>query len=173
MHKLLSARIFHYCRGFQPSKMVEMYSAKTLSTCSLYHKRWGHSRLGLHKHPCGIQSHPASLQVSNSDHMSVRMIPWYRTVLKPTKPCQKKIRVWPEGSSAVLQHCFEHTDWDMFREAASCGNKIDLQEYADSVTSDINKCTQDLTVTRAAIVCASQKPWLTAEVWARLRTRGF
>ncbi|KAM8846109.1 uncharacterized protein ACB058_012558 [Synchiropus picturatus] len=68
----------------------------------------------------------------------------YRPRVKVTKPTKKRIRVWPEGSSVALQDCFSTTDWNMFKEAATINNTVDLQEYTETVTAYIRKCIDDL-----------------------------
>lgn len=51
----------------------------------------------------------------------------------------KQVRNWSEVAISPLQDCFEHTDWNMFREAATYHNIIDLEEYTASVTGYISK----------------------------------
>ncbi|XP_052410179.1 uncharacterized protein LOC127956360 [Carassius gibelio] len=89
----------------------------------------------------------------------------YRPLIKVAKPVHKQIKVWPEGSSEVLQDCFNTTDWDMFKQAAIFNNTTDLQEYSETVTAYINKCIDDVTVTKTITVRANQKPWMTGEVY--------
>nr|XP_055074620.1 uncharacterized protein LOC129454148 [Misgurnus anguillicaudatus] len=106
-----------------------------------------------------------------SDHLCVLLAPAYRPVVKRSRPVQKTIRVWPEGAVAALQDCFECTDWDMFKEAASYDQQTCLDEYTDSVTGYIEKCIEDVTVLRTVTTRANQKPWLTAETRALLRAK--
>ncbi len=107
-----------------------------------------------------------------SDHISVMLIPAYRPLLKLTKPVQKLITIWPENATSTLQDCFQCTDWNMFKEAATYNNHTDLQEYTETVTAYIKKCMDDLTVTKTITTRANQKPWMTAEVRGLLKTRG-
>ena len=44
---------------------------------------------------------------------------------------------WPEGAISALQDCFECTDWQMFREAATTNGSTDLEEDTASVTGFI------------------------------------
>ncbi len=60
-------------------------------------------------------------------------MPAYRPLAKVIKPVHKQIQVWPEGSSEALQDCFDITDWDMFKQAATYNNTTDLQEYSETV----------------------------------------
>lgn len=78
--------------------------------------------------------------------------------------------MWPEGATSALQDCSDHTDWNMFKEAATCDKHINLEEYAASVTGYISKCIDDVTVSKSITTRANQKPWLTTEVRALLKT---
>ncbi|KAI2645940.1 hypothetical protein H4Q32_025291 [Labeo rohita] len=92
-------------------------------------------------------------------------------ILLCTKPVQKQITVWPDDATSTLQDCFQCTDWNMFREAATYNNHTDLHEYTDTVTAYIKKCIDDVTVTKTITTRANQKPWMTAEVRGLLKTR--
>ncbi|KAI4902382.1 hypothetical protein NFI96_005631 [Prochilodus magdalenae] len=95
----------------------------------------------------------------------------YRPLLTSSKPAEKQTRTCPEGAVSALQDCPECTDWNMFREAATVNHHISLEEYAESMTGYMSKCVEDVTVTRNITTRANQKPWLTREVHAHLRTR--
>ncbi|KAK2918691.1 hypothetical protein Q8A73_003062 [Channa argus] len=99
------------------------------------------------------------------------LMPAYRPLIKVAKPVKKQIQVWPEGSSEALQDCFDTTDWDMFKQAATYNNTTDLQEYAETVSAYINKCINDVTVKKTITVRANQKPWMTEDVYRLLKTR--
>ncbi|KAI5611468.1 gastrula zinc finger protein XlCGF28.1-like [Silurus asotus] len=71
-----------------------------------------------------------------SDHCSVMLIPAYRPLIRRSKPVLKQVKTWPEGATSALQDCFECTDWDMFREAATYGDSINLEEYTSSVITN-------------------------------------
>ncbi|KAK3569657.1 hypothetical protein QTP86_002644 [Hemibagrus guttatus] len=58
------------------------------------------------------------LHLGYSDHISVMLIPAYRSLVRCSKPVLKLVKTWPEGAISALQDCFECTDWDMFRESA-------------------------------------------------------
>ncbi len=81
------------------------------------------------------------------------------------------ITIWPENATSTLQDCFQCTDWNMFKEAATYNNHTDLQEYTVTVTAYIKKCMDDVTVTKTITTRANQKPWMTAEVRGLLKTR--
>ncbi len=106
-----------------------------------------------------------------SDHITVMLMPAYRPLVKVIKPIHKQIQVRPEGSSEALQDCFDTTDWNMFKQAATYNNTTDLQEYTETVTAYITKCIDDVTVTKTITVRANQKPWLTGEVYRLLKAR--
>ncbi len=106
-----------------------------------------------------------------SDHITVMLMPAHRPLVKVIKPIHKQIQVWPEGSSEALQDCFDTTDWNMFKQAATYNNTTDLQEYSETVTAYITKCIDDVTVTKTITVRANQKPWLTGEVYRLLKAR--
>ncbi len=106
-----------------------------------------------------------------SDHISVMLIPAYRPLLKLAKPVQKLITIWPDDATSTLQDCFQCTDWNMFKEAATYNNHTDLHEYTETVTAYIKKCIDDVTVTKTITTRANQKPWMTAEVRGLLKTR--
>ena len=48
-----------------------------------------------------------------------------------------------DEATAALHDCFECTDWQMFRDAASQDNNI-LESYTSSMTSYISKCANDV-----------------------------
>ena len=56
-----------------------------------------------------------------------------------------------------------HTDWNIFRRATSYDLHIDIEEYAEAVTSYIAKCTEDVTIIKTFTARANQKPWMTTE----------
>ncbi len=91
-----------------------------------------------------------------SDHITVMLMPAYRPLVKVIKPIHKQIQVWPEKSSEALQDCFDTTDWNMFKQAATYNNTADLQEYTETVTAYITKCIDDVTVTKTITVWANQ-----------------
>ncbi|KAK3570813.1 hypothetical protein QTP86_027627, partial [Hemibagrus guttatus] len=106
-----------------------------------------------------------------SEHISVMLIPAYRPLVRCSKLVLKLVKTWPEGAISALQDCFECTDWDMLREAATKGNTTDLEEYTSSVTSYIGKCIDDVTISKSITTRSNQKPWMTAKVHALLKSR--
>ncbi|KAM7374814.1 hypothetical protein PAMP_007451 [Pampus punctatissimus] len=59
----------------------------------------------------------------------------------------------------------------MFKQAATYNHQINIQEYSDTVTAYISKCTADVTDTKTIMVRTNQKPWLTGEVHRLLKAR--
>ncbi|KAK3560673.1 hypothetical protein QTP86_014520, partial [Hemibagrus guttatus] len=106
-----------------------------------------------------------------SDHISVILIPAYRPLFRRSNQVLKQVKTWPAGAISALQDGFECTDWNMFREAATNGDSINLEEYTTSVTSYISKCIDDVTVFKTITTRSNQKPWMTAEVRALLKLR--
>ncbi len=63
-----------------------------------------------------------------------------------------------DEATAALQDCFECTDWQMFKDAATQENHIDLEEYTSSVTSYISKCADDVVKIRTVKSFPNEKP---------------
>ena len=71
----------------------------------------------------------------------------------------------------ILQDCFKCTDWNMFKAAATYNDHTNIDEYAMSVTAYINKCMEDVSVTKNNITRANQKPWMPDEACKMLKAR--
>ncbi|KAM9823318.1 uncharacterized protein ACBT44_008128 [Syngnathus typhle] len=99
------------------------------------------------------------------------LLPAYRQMVRASRPVRKRVRVWPEGASDALCDCFGSTDWDMFRRAATCDDRTDIEEYTDSVSFYIRKCIDDVTHSKSIVTRANRKPWLTGAVFRLLRAR--
>ncbi len=102
-----------------------------------------------------------------SDHSSVLLLPAYRQKLKREAPALRTIQCWSDQSDAILQDCFDHVDWDMFRAASD----DDIEEYSDSVTCFIRKCIEDVIPTKTIRIYPNQKPWINSDVRAALSAR--
>ncbi|KAK2920678.1 hypothetical protein Q8A73_000163 [Channa argus] len=59
----------------------------------------------------------------------------------------------------------------MFREAATNGDSINLEEYTSTVTSYISKCVDDVTISKTITTRSNRKPWINANVCALLKQR--
>ncbi len=102
-----------------------------------------------------------------SDHSSVLLLPAYRQKLKREAPALRTIQCWSDQSDAILQDCFDHVDWDMFRAASD----DDIEAYSDSVTCFIRKCVEEVVPTKTIRVYPNQKPWINSDVRAALSAR--
>ncbi|KAK3567255.1 hypothetical protein QTP86_015546 [Hemibagrus guttatus] len=107
--------------------------------------------------------------LGNSDHCYVDYSIQTARQTPKTRVSLKQVNIWQTRSISALQDCFECTDWNMFREAATNGDSINLEEYTTSVTSYIGKCIDDVTVSKTITTRSNQKPWMTAEVRALLK----
>uniref|UniRef100_A0A669CU71 Reverse transcriptase domain-containing protein n=1 Tax=Oreochromis niloticus TaxID=8128 RepID=A0A669CU71_ORENI len=99
------------------------------------------------------------------------LMPAYRQRVKVIKPVTKEVRVWPQEATSALQDCFGSTDWNIFKEAATYNNIIDIEEYTDTVSSYITKCIDDVTQMKSITTRANRKPWLTGDVHRLLKAR--
>ncbi len=104
---------------------------------------------------------------SKSDHSSVLLLPAYRQKLKGEAPALRTVQCWSDQSDAILQDCFDHVDWDMFRAASD----EDIEEYSDSVTCFIRKCIEDVIPTKTISIYPNQKPWINSDVRSALSAR--
>ena len=102
-----------------------------------------------------------------SDHNSVLLLPAYRQKLKREPASTREVRIWSEDADFMLQDCFQHTDWEMFRHAS--GNNIN--EFSDSVVGFISKCIDDVVPKKTVRTYPNQKPWINSDVRSALRAR--
>ncbi len=102
-----------------------------------------------------------------SDHSSVLFLPAYRLKLKREAPALRTIQCWSDHSDTILQDCFDHVDWDMFRAASD----DDIESYSDAVMCFIRKCIEDVVPTKTVCIYPNQKTWINIEVRAALSAR--
>ena len=102
-----------------------------------------------------------------SDHSSILLLPAYRQKLKREAPALRTIQCWSDQSDAILQDCFDHVDWDMFRAASD----DDIEAYSETVTCFIRKCVEDVVPTKTIHIYPNQKPWINSDVRAALSAR--
>ncbi|KAI4894684.1 hypothetical protein NFI96_032406 [Prochilodus magdalenae] len=176
---IVRCRPFYLPREFTAVLIISVYippgaTAKDAlfipPTCELRYERSDTLDLVYTNIPSAYRAEPRP-HLGYSDHISVMLIPAYRPLVRQSKPVLKQVRTWPSGAISALQDCFEHTDWQMFREAATYSTTTDLEEYTSSVTSYISKCIDDVTVSKTITTRPNQKPWMTAEVHALLKAR--
>lgn len=103
-----------------------------------------------------------------SDHITIMLRPAYTTRVRAISPTKKKVRVWPKGASSALEDCFNTTDWDIFKQAATHNDHIGIEEYTETVTAYITKCMDDVTHSKTITVRANQKPWLTGWLYRHM-----
>ncbi len=101
-----------------------------------------------------------------SDHSSVLLLPAYRQKLKREAPALRTLQYWSDQSDAILQDCFDHMDWDMFRAASV----DDIEAYSD-LTCFIRKCIDDVVPTKTIRIYPNQKPWINSDVRSALSAR--
>ncbi|KAL0161541.1 hypothetical protein M9458_045266 [Cirrhinus mrigala] len=101
-----------------------------------------------------------------SDHRSILLLPVYRQKLKQEAPTLRTVHCWSDQSESMLQDCFNHTDWEMFRTAAD-----NIDEYTDSVCGFIKKCVDDVVPSKTVKVYPNQKPWINRDVRMALAAR--
>ncbi len=82
-----------------------------------------------------------------------------------TRPQDSSMLV--DQSDAILQDCFDHVDWDMFRAASD----DDIEEYSDSVTCFIRTCIEEVIPTKTISIYPNQKPWINSDVRSALSAR--
>ncbi len=95
-----------------------------------------------------------------SDHSTVLLLPAYRQKLKREAPALRTVQCWSDQLDAILQDCFDHVDWDMFRAASD----DDIEAYSDMVTCFIRKCIDDVVPTKTIRIYPNQKPWINSDV---------
>ncbi len=105
--------------------------------------------------------------LGKSDHSSILLLPAYRQKLKREAPALRTIQCWSDQSDAILQDCFDHVDWDMFRAASD----DDIEAYSDTVTCFIRKCIEDVVPTKTIRIYPNQKPWINSDVRLALSAR--
>ena len=72
----------------------------------------------------GVSVNPCTAAfIARADHNSILLLPAYRQKLKQEAPSLRSVQRWSNQSDSMLQDCFDHVDWDMFRIASN--NNID------------------------------------------------
>ncbi len=70
-----------------------------------------------------------------------------------------------DQSDAILQDCFDHVDWDMFRAASD----DDIEAYSDTVTCFIRKCIEDVVTDKNnPYLPPTKKPCINSDVRSAL-----
>lgn len=82
----------------------------------------------------------------------------------------KVVNEW-SYTAAALQDCFEHIDWQVFRDAATTENQMNMEEYISMVMAYLSKCAEDVVTTKIIISFPNQNSWITGEVRALVRDK--
>lgn len=107
----------------------------------------------------------AAPHLGKSDHICVELIPAYKPLICRTKPITKTVQVWSVEASSALQDCFEHTDWEVFKDGS------DLEAFTSSVLGYVQFCSDSVLSTKTIKVFPNQKPWCDSTVRSLLRDR--
>ncbi len=75
------------------------------------------------------------------DHLSLLLHPRYTPKIKNTGAITKTVRTWPESIIPMLQDCFHHADWDVFKEQGMV-TRESMNEYASTVLCYISFCVE-------------------------------
>lgn len=59
----------------------------------------------------------------------------------------------------------------MFKDAATVSKHTDMEEYAPSECAFIQKCTEDVCVTKNINTRANQNPWMNSKVYGMLKAQ--
>lgn len=94
-----------------------------------------------------------------SNHISVMLILAYRQLVRRSKAVLKQVKKWPAGAISALQDCFEHTDWHMFRAAATTGDSTKL--------GGIHK-VYDIIDSKTITTRSNQTLWITVGVYSEV-----
>ena len=95
---------------------------------------------------------------------TILLIPSYRQKLEQEVPMLRSIQCWSDQSESMLQDCFDHADWDMFRVASK-----NIDEHTDTVTEFIRKCMGDVVPTVTIKTYPNQKLWIDGSIRAKLK----
>eukprot|EP00064_Thunnus_orientalis_P012830 superscaffoldBa00002011_g12866 len=75
------------------------------------------------------------------DHISLFLFPANRQRLKQTTPLSKQVKLWFSDTEGIVQDCFAHTDWDVFKDAATQeDSSMNIEDYTEYVTGYISTC---------------------------------
>ncbi len=97
--------------------------------------------------------------LSNSDHLTVHLIPTYKTVLKSSKPQRKTVLQWTDDSLETLRGCSECTNWSIFHD-------LELNKTTETITDYIKFCVETVVPKKEVIHFPNNKPYITKEVKA-------
>ena len=98
-------------------------------------------------------------KLGGSIHNMVHCLPTYVQVLKREK-CEKlKIRQWDAENTAMLQACFETTDWPSLLDP-----RENVNSNLDIIDSYLNFCIDMIVPSKEVVIYPNNKPWVNKEV---------
>ncbi|KAK7877732.1 hypothetical protein WMY93_030546 [Mugilogobius chulae] len=98
-----------------------------------------------------------------SDHLSLMLHPRYTPKAKRAETTVRTVRIWPEDAIPMLQDCFHHTDWDVFKGEGMVTRET-LDNYTSSVLDYICFCVDNVTYWKQFSVFPNRQPWMTSRV---------
>lgn len=106
--------------------------------------------------------------LANSDHLTIHLLPTYKSLLKSSKPVQKTVIQWSEDSVETLKGCFLCTDWSIFHD-------LELNEATETITDYINFCVDNVVPRKTVLHFPNNKPYITKEIKSCINSkkRGF
>ncbi|XP_063802123.1 uncharacterized protein LOC134969848 [Pseudophryne corroboree] len=124
---------------------------------------------------CNIKDAYATFRYPNighSDHMSLFLVPAYKTVVQRFRPTSTSITVWPEGAMQKLQDALEFTDWGLFiEESLGDDNNVNVDSLTSMVLGYVCCCIQSVTIKKCVRTYANDKPWINGTVRTLLSER--
>lgn len=106
-------------------------------------------RSSLLQHFICLQSQPALCHTW--DHLSLSLIPAYKSLSHRQRPCTRPVKVWTKEAILALKDCFEDTDWGVFAE------ETDLEGHTATL-SYINAGVETVSEMKTVKVFPKQKP---------------
>lgn len=87
----------------------------------------------------GVYQAKSLPHIGYSDHITVMLFPRGRLLIRCSKLVLKQLRTWPEEAISALHHFFEHTDWHMFKEAATNGEKVPTEPTHQIISDQLHQ----------------------------------
>ncbi|KAM6921204.1 protein ECT2 [Xenentodon cancila] len=131
-HRNLVHRVETISLGDQPCDRGEHVTLFLFSDC-LEIARKRHKVINTFKSPLGQTRPPAPLK-----HVALMPLSQIRRVLD--------LQDTEDRALSMLQDCFKTPDWRIFREAATTGSSVDLEENTSAVHGYIWNCMENVTV---------------------------
>lgn len=120
-----------------------------------------------HKEACNASP---LFHIGFSDHTTLMLISAYRPRIKAIKSFMKQAQIWSAIPTLALQDCFDTTEWNMFKRAATYNDHWYPKIHRDCLNLH-HKCIDDVTNTKLVTIRAHQMTWQTGEVHRLLRAQ--